>query len=98
MFQTLPLVFPFMITSNALRSPFMAIFFCPLHSSEKDRCRKMPVTPFKPFIISAQVGLAQKMENLPQSDSSCIDFEHSKLLMKNIQRGWCTEPGMYCSS
>lgn len=34
------------------------------------------------------------MENLPQSDSSCIDFELSKLLMKNIERGWCAEPGI----
>lgn len=34
------------------------------------------------------------MENLPQSDSSCIDFEPSKLLMKNIERGWCSEPGI----
>lgn len=54
----------------------------------------MPVTPFKPFIISAQVGLAQKMEKICRSlIPVALILSYGKLLMKNIQRGWCAEPG-----
>lgn len=34
------------------------------------------------------------MENVPQSDSSGIDLELSKLLMRSAARGWRAERGL----